>query len=274
MLRHPSTLITAGLAAGVLALAWGGPPGLLAFAAPTAESATIAEAPVAEATVADDWAPLSTEWDVALADWTAKYDAARDLQQRRSLRENHPALAFWDRFDALSRTEGRAAVWMVEFAGRAGHRGAKGLEVKAEAYARAFASPGALDADWMEPFLSTLAKDRRSVGDEGFAGYLTRVAEGSKVDNNRARAMFVHGQWLAKSDDDERHAKGLVLLERAAALDGTPAAGEAAAALYELKNLAIGAVAPDFESVTAAGDAFKLSDHRGKIVVLDFFGFW
>ena len=44
--------------------------------------------------------------------------------------------------------------------------------------------------------------------------------------------------------------------------------------LFELRNLAIGKTAPDIAGVDADGVAFKLSDYRGKVVVLDFWGFW
>jgi hypothetical protein len=53
--------------------------------------------------------------------------------------------------------------------------------------------------------------------------------------------------------------------------DGTlgPAAETA---LYEIRNLAIGKIAPDIDGVDSHGIRFKLSDYRGKVVVLDFWG--
>ena len=36
----------------------------------------------------------------------------------------------------------------------------------------------------------------------------------------------------------------------------------------------VGMKAPDFQAVDESGKKFKLSDYRGKIVVLDFWGFW
>jgi len=39
-------------------------------------------------------------------------------------------------------------------------------------------------------------------------------------------------------------------------------------------GLSIGKRAPDFEAKDADGVAFKLSDYRGKVVVLDFWGYW
>lgn len=51
--------------------------------------------------------------------------------------------------------------------------------------------------------------------------------------------------------------------------------GESAAGdLFELRNLAIGQVAPDIEGESVAGGPLKLSDYRGKVVVLDFWGNW
>ena len=47
--------------------------------------------------------------------------------------------------------------------------------------------------------------------------------------------------------------------------------GKAASAeLFEIRNLAIGRVLPDVEGVDQDGKRFKLSDYRGKVVLLDF----
>jgi hypothetical protein len=54
----------------------------------------------------------------------------------------------------------------------------------------------------------------------------------------------------------------------------TPAAPRAKGALSQLENLRIGMKAPDFEAEDQEGVKFKLSDYRGKVVVLDFWGFW
>jgi RNA polymerase sigma factor (sigma-70 family) len=48
----------------------------------------------------------------------------------------------------------------------------------------------------------------------------------------------------------------------------------AEAALFELRNLAVGKVAPEIEGEDLEGKKFKLSDYRGKVVVLDFWGHW
>jgi hypothetical protein len=48
----------------------------------------------------------------------------------------------------------------------------------------------------------------------------------------------------------------------------------AAGALYATKNIGIGKVAPEIVAEDLDGVKFKLSDYRGKVVVLDFWGDW
>lgn len=51
--------------------------------------------------------------------------------------------------------------------------------------------------------------------------------------------------------------------------------GEAAkAALFELRNLRVGKTAPEIDGEDVDGAKFKLSDYRGKVVMLDFWGHW
>lgn len=51
--------------------------------------------------------------------------------------------------------------------------------------------------------------------------------------------------------------------------------GEAAKReLYEVENLGIGKTAPEVKGEDIGGEQFKLSDYRGKVVVIDFWGNW
>ena len=44
--------------------------------------------------------------------------------------------------------------------------------------------------------------------------------------------------------------------------------------LFAIRNLSLGKKAPDIEGVDIDGKRFKLSDYRGKVVLLDFWGHW
>jgi RNA polymerase sigma factor (sigma-70 family) len=48
----------------------------------------------------------------------------------------------------------------------------------------------------------------------------------------------------------------------------------AEASLFEIRRLAVGKHAPDIEGEDIDGSKFKLSDYRGKVVLLDFWGNW
>ena len=48
----------------------------------------------------------------------------------------------------------------------------------------------------------------------------------------------------------------------------------AESSLFELEHLQVGMKAPDFEAVDQGGEGFRLSDYAGKVVLVDFWGFW
>jgi hypothetical protein len=54
---------------------------------------------------------------------------------------------------------------------------------------------------------------------------------------------------------------------------GMTGAQFAAGARHEMNHLRVGQVAPDFEVTDQEGAKFRLSDYRGRVVVLDFWGF-
>ena len=96
-------------------------------------------------------------------------------------------------------------------------------------------------------------------------------------------ADFYGPEWLErmrKVDAEALQKEGEALLERVVAEFGsvaTPrgAIGERAKSdLFEMRNLAVGKPAPEIVGKDLDGVEFKLSDYRGKVVFLDFWGFW
>jgi hypothetical protein len=82
---------------------------------------------------------------------------------------------------------------------------------------------------------------------------------------------------LQQQDRTEAAAEAEAFFEQAAQeygdvklADGGTVGAKAEAELFELRNLVIGREAPDIEGVDQDGKPFKLSDYRGKVVLLDF----
>jgi hypothetical protein len=106
---------------------------------------------------------------------------------------------------------------------------------------------------------------------------LQKIADGSPHHSVQAAALFTLGarkvQWRQPTPAERAAARKLFdRVKREYA--GTPYAKRAESFVFELENLQIGMTAPDFEATDPDGKTFKLSDYRGKVVVLDFWGFW
>jgi len=82
-----------------------------------------------------------------------------------------------------------------------------------------------------------------------------------------------NGELDVKPRSDTAAARAL-LEEVAQQRENLDYARRATGFLFELDHLQVGMTAPDFEAVDQDGTKFKLSDYRGKVVLLDFWGFW
>ena len=82
---------------------------------------------------------------------------------------------------------------------------------------------------------------------------------------------------LEREDHDKTAKEAEELLEQAARdfggvklPDGGTVGDKAAAELFEMRHLVVGKEAPDIEGEDQEGKKFRLSDYRGKVVLLDF----
>jgi hypothetical protein len=119
-----------------------------------------------------------------------------------------------------------------------------------------------------------------ALGERPVTEALRAMIDGSPHAVVQAGALFSLGTILLAGKGDERRAEGRKLLERIVAEFPGVDSGRgtfgvrATAYLFELDHLQIGMPAPDFETVDENGVKWKLSDYRGKVVVVDFWGFW
>src|SRR5262249_1657880 len=98
-----------------------------------------------------------------------------------------------------------------------------------------------------------------------------------KRDDVRGGACLVLAQVLKGSPDEKKRKESEKLFEEAiaryaegkTAFDG-PVGRKARNELFELRHLSVGKAAPEVEGPDQDGKRFKLSDYKGKVVLLDF----
>ncbi len=123
------------------------------------------------------------------------------------------------------------------------------------------------------------------------ADFLTAVAEKNPDKATKANALMSLGEMYkdkAEPEDGKPPAdaaawrkKAEAAFERVAkefadveSFRGTTFGDRAKGELFELRHLQVGQVVPDIEGEDLDGTKFKLSDYRGKVVLIDFWGDW
>lgn len=93
----------------------------------------------------------------------------------------------------------------------------------------------------------------------------------------KGAALFVRAQIALQGEKAGGEAREAALGNLRQALELAPAASFAPRAegqIFEQEHLQVGKQAPDIEGTDLDGVEFKLSDYKGKVVLLDFWGNW
>ena len=101
------------------------------------------------------------------------------------------------------------------------------------------------------------------------------VREKSQHATARLAATLTLGIVQIEGKSPTVRAEGRSLLEELIrTVPESEQAKRAAGQLFEMERLQIGMLAPEIEGSDSEGKAFRLSESRGQVVVLDFWGFW
>lgn len=105
---------------------------------------------------------------------------------------------------------------------------------------------------------------------------LDDVVENNKHEACVAQALITRGTLrLSAAESDEDRAAATADLRRVGEITkDEDLLAQAKDALFEIEHLQVGCTAPDIAAKDTDGVDFKLSDYRGKVVLLDFWGFW
>lgn len=220
---------------------------------------------------ADGYKELAAEYDAAVTQWRASIEATEDKNARAELRRNHPAKGYWERFEALSKAgEGRATLWLATNLRDKGLKASERGPLATGYFETLFAAH--VEADWFGEVIAALMQEDK-VEDPAKVSLLRKAVEGAKAPSSRAPAMFGLGQFLYGAE--ETKAEGEKLLRAVATEFPKSAWGTLAQGMFVTEaDLEVGKLAPDFYGESIDGFGFNLSDYRGKVVLLDFYGFW
>jgi len=140
-----------------------------------------------------------------------------------------------------------------------------------------------LQSESVANLASSLRYGAPILGDERVTTTLEAIAARSPHRTVKAAALYNLGALLGdeRPEGDPRLVRSkavLAELQRDFAdvkyREGVTYADAARTFVFALENLAVGKPCPDFQAVDAEGVGFKLSDYAGKVVLVDFWGFW
>ena len=239
--------------------------------------------------VAEDMSALKAKFQAANQEFYAERSKAIKARVPRSEWPKSPVKEFYPKFEKLvgaadkgSSTAGEGLAWMLRNA-----RGAETDRTKLPALKRKIVArmlKEHIDQTCMLVVAQNLQRPPRKSDANSidyrklFIESLDLILEKNSHARVRAQSLFSKANALAgrsmpsTKTDQENAVKALETLRLE---HGDQAVAKRAKGfIFELKNLQIGMKAPDFDTEDVDGVTFKLSDYQGKVVVIDFWGFW
>lgn len=237
-------------------------------------------APLQPGDPAQKLAELEQRFGEERASWTEFRKQAKTLAERAEVNAAFPAREFAAEYEALAVEAGKGEVaakaWYGVF--RIGYLVedrelfGRGLERVLNAH---------MDSSVIGSVMSALAYGAPDWTLPAAQDAMRRILAGTQVKDLRVEAL-VELAMLVGLDPalgEKGRAEAEALLERLERehgdedLNAMTGREFAAGARFEITKLGLGMVAPDFEAVDQEGARFRLSDYRGQVVVLDFWGF-
>jgi hypothetical protein len=228
-------------------------------------------------------ATLQNQFDEAQREWSKKNAEAykqKDTEAQAQLRQSRPEAVFASKFQAGAKAYASTEqavpylAWLVSRGDTATSKVA--LTTLMDEHIE---SPGIRLA------VARIGGLKQVYGVQQSREWLDRVLAANQDPQVRAQALFTRAAMyvgtraVETSDALRRYAIGdlqasLGLLAQAGDEDGRSLGGLIDTLLDEAQRLEPGLPAPEIEGKDLDGVPFKLSDYRGKVVMLDFWGDW
>ena len=221
----------------------------------------------------DAYSDLYKEYKRASRDYRSALRNARKEGTEDQFKAPQPIATYFGRFEALAKQGNAEALLFCALEVQELDRPMEEIKsFKMAAFERL--STEFLNHKIMEKVVSKVGRQDQWLSEKEITSVLGRITKKGGTEAARSEA----GYQLARRMEDLGTPFGI---KRAAELYAfvqknfpeSRAAKRSSDRIAGLK-LAPGNEAPDFSAIDPDGNAFKLSDYRGKVVVLDFWGFW
>jgi S1-C subfamily serine protease/peroxiredoxin len=219
---------------------------------------------------------MLVDYQRALQQWQSDWFQARTPREREQIKARDPrakyAARFWQVADSSRKT--LAGIQALTMACQLYEEGDDDRYLK-RALARLLEDH--LDNRGLHHVFNAVYRSQHDAVD----AFLANVIEKSPHHQVQGYACFIRANLLGNRNKPEHHATVFQLLDRCSKEfkdlkldDGSDLAAAAEEYRIKVKHLSVGAEAQEIDGKDAQGKPMKLSDFRGKVVMLDFFADW
>ncbi len=217
----------------------------------------------------DEVEALASEYDKAV---TAHKKLVKEAKrtERKAIRDQHPIKDYWPKFQKLGQANnGLALLWLADHVkdNRSIKRADRAKTLK-PLYAALIKHHG--DKAWFGDALNSLSKNAKMLEATDVAQFYKNAATGTKGDA-KGLALFYGAKALMKDDPETANGFLDTLLKE---YRDDHVYTKAQKMRVKASDVVVGKAAPDFLGETKDGFKFHLEDYKGKVTVLDFYGFW
>ncbi len=216
---------------------------------------------------------LQADYKAAETEYYRAVREAKTAEERKAARPDpakHPARDFHAKAIELAKnaagteTAAQAHAWAIRLAGNVG------LKDDAMESIRTLVKDH-LSSPVLEQIAQMMQYGDRTYGAEFAGEILATIRDKAKEPGAKSAALLSLAVQNMKKDEPAARAMLDRILKE---FPTTPSAKRAEGSLFEMDHLQVGKTAPDFTATDEKGMQWKLSEYRGKVTVIDFWGFW
>lgn len=222
---------------------------------------------------------LKKSYNAELTKYYEPFQKAKTDEERAKINldiSKHPAKTYLPQFEAIAKEAGKTDTafdaWMMVYEAAQGCGDNNGQILALDTVVRDFVDSPKMSrvASMVNYAIYAMPTKERKAKIDGWTAALR------KSRSPDVQAAMIYSEASAASNygmGDTAKAKAL-FAKVIADYPTSTYAKSAEADIFEIDHLSVGMIAPDFTASDEDGKEFKLSDYRGKVVVLDFWGFW